>query len=46
MTTMWGIHNDTLTDDLVLEHYATLEQTWRTRIPLTQLLVVDDAADA
>ena len=32
--------------DLVLEHYARLEQTWRTRIPLTQLLVVDDAADA
>lgn len=31
--------------DLVLEHYEGLDQTWRTRIPLTRVLVVDDAAD-
>lgn len=32
--------------ELVLENYSKLEQTWRSRIPLTPLLVVDDAADA
>lgn len=30
---------------LVLDHYADLGTTWRARIPLTSLLVVDDAAD-
>lgn len=31
--------------DLFLANYAALPPSWRTRIPLTQLLVVDDAAD-
>jgi restriction system protein len=31
--------------DLVLRHYADLAQGWRSRIPLTSLLVVDDSAD-
>lgn len=30
---------------LTLEHYGTLPQRWRSRIPLTPVLVVDDAAD-
>ncbi|WP_413451957.1 hypothetical protein AA0Y32_13385 [Georgenia phoenicis] len=32
--------------DLVLRYYATLGGRWRSRIPLTPVLVVDDAADA
>ena len=32
--------------DLFLAHYADLAPTWRARIPLTPVLVVDDAADA
>lgn len=32
--------------DLVLANYPALPPTWRSRIPLTNLLVVDDAADA
>ncbi|MFN8074232.1 MAG: restriction endonuclease [Kineosporiaceae bacterium] len=31
---------------LVLDNYEALPQKWRSRIPLTRLLVVDDAADA
>ncbi|RJK94756.1 restriction endonuclease [Vallicoccus soli] len=31
--------------DLVLQQYDHLSQTWRQRIPLTPVLVVDDAAD-
>lgn len=31
--------------DLVLEHYSALPEEWRTRIPLTPVLVVSDAAD-
>jgi len=31
---------------LTLEHYGALPQRWRSRIPLTPLLVVDDSADA
>jgi len=31
---------------LVLQNYATLAARWRSRIPLTPLLVVDDSADA
>jgi restriction system protein len=31
---------------LFLAHYGRLHQSWRSRIPLTPLLVVDDAADA
>ena len=31
--------------DLVLSEYSNLSQTWRQRIPLTSLLVVDDTAD-
>lgn len=31
---------------LFLDHYAELGTTWRTRIPLTPVLAVDDAADA
>lgn len=30
---------------LALQHYAALPQRWRSRIPLTAVLVVDDAAD-
>ena len=30
---------------LALQHYASLPQRWRSRIPLTPVLVVDDAAD-
>lgn len=29
---------------LVLEHYASLDERWRSRIPLTPVLVVADAA--
>ena len=32
--------------DLVLGNYPALGQRWRSRIPLTSLFVVDDAADA
>jgi restriction system protein len=31
--------------DLFLRHYGNLVQKWRLRIPLTSVLVVDDAAD-
>jgi len=31
---------------LTLEHYAALPQRWRSRMPLTPVLVVDDSADA
>lgn len=31
---------------LALQHYASLPQRWRSRIPLTPVLVVDDAADS
>lgn len=30
---------------LALQHYAALPQRWRTRVPLTSVLVVDDSAD-
>ena len=30
---------------LALQHYSALPQRWRSRIPLTRVLVVDDAAD-
>lgn len=31
---------------LTLQHYASLPQRWRSRIPLTPVLVVDDSADS
>jgi restriction system protein len=31
---------------LVLQHYAALPHRWRAKVPLTPVLVVDDAADA
>jgi restriction system protein len=31
---------------LALQHYGALPQRWRSRIPLTPVLVVDDAADS